>query len=125
MSGLGNVDGHSEAEVMAGIARSAGVSAGDIMIEGRSRNTFENIRNSSSMLSDYRLERIMLVTDDWHMKRALMCCHCVGLAVSPEPLPTPLMTLSGISHRLREVPARIKYRFMLPRWCADTNLSGQ
>lgn len=125
MSGLGNVEGHCEADVMAEMARAAGVPFDDIIIESRSRNTFENIRYSKAVLSVYRLKWIMLVTDDWHMKRALMCCRHLDLPVSPEPLPTALSTVTGISHRLREIPARMKYRFMLPRWCADINLSGQ
>ncbi|MEQ9328676.1 MAG: YdcF family protein [Rhodospirillales bacterium] len=125
MSGGGRSEGFCEANVMVQLARDCGVPDDVLISEPRSRNTFENIVNSREKLADINVSRVMLVTDDWHMKRALMCCRSLQLTVEATPLPTDITSLSGLLHRLREVPARIKYRFMLPRWVRDINLSGQ
>ena len=57
----------------------------DLLIERNSRNTFENSLNSASMLENYNLAhgRFLLMTDGWHMRRALSCFRKAGLDVSP------------------------------------------
>ncbi len=125
MSGGGKAEGYCEADVMMQLARDCGVPDDVLISEPRSRNTFENILNSSAKLAELDVSRVMLVTDDWHMRRAMMCCRALQLTVEPEPLTTDLVSPANMIHRLREVPARIKYCFMLPRWVRDTNLSGQ
>jgi uncharacterized SAM-binding protein YcdF (DUF218 family) len=57
----------------------------DLLIERNSRNTFENSLNSASMLENSSLAhgRFLLMTDGWHMRRALSCFHKAGLDVLP------------------------------------------
>jgi uncharacterized SAM-binding protein YcdF (DUF218 family) len=125
MSGGGRAEGWCESDVMMQLARDAGVPESALIAEPQSRNTFENLLYSSSIIVGLPVSKVILVTDDWHMKRALMCSRAVQLAVEPAPLMTEQASLSNAVHRLREIPARIKYRFMLRRWMRNTNLSGQ
>ena len=56
-----------------------------LLIEKNSRNTFENSLNSASMLenSDLAHGQFLLMTDGWHMRRALSRFRKSGLDVSP------------------------------------------
>jgi uncharacterized SAM-binding protein YcdF (DUF218 family) len=67
--------GTSEAARMASLARSAGVPAEDILVEEASRNTFENVACSLSLLERRgllnSLQRMILVSCPWHMGRSL------------------------------------------------------
>ena len=65
-----------EAKRMAEIAQALGVPAPDLLVEGRSANTFDNLRLSVDMLNDcgllQKLESILLVSSEWHMRRVLL-----------------------------------------------------
>lgn len=63
---LGN--GISEAEVMAGELNAIGIPKGDIILEAKSRNTFQNARFSAPLLKNF--DHVYLVTSGFHMKRA-------------------------------------------------------
>lgn len=63
---------HKEADKMQKYLISKGISANDIIIEDKSRNTYENIINSAKILeNNYSLPRtkIILITSDFHLKR--------------------------------------------------------
>jgi uncharacterized SAM-binding protein YcdF (DUF218 family) len=53
--------------------------------EGRSRDTLENARYAACMLREQGLNRILLVTHGWHMRRAVWCFEREGLEVIPAP----------------------------------------
>ena len=57
----------------------------DLLVEKNSRNTFENSLNTASVLRNSGLVdgRFLLMTDGWHMRRALSCFRKSGLDVSP------------------------------------------
>ena len=63
----------SEAEVMAAVARDAGVPESAILLENRSRTTVENLANSVTLLACQNLLRSLttahLVSCPWHMRR--------------------------------------------------------
>ena len=48
------------------------IEKGDILIENKSRNTYENAKYTSELLSD-NTENLLLITSSWHMKRADLC----------------------------------------------------
>ncbi len=54
-------------------------------LEKRSRNTAENARYSQVLLKSDGVERIILVTQAYHMPRALTQFRATGLAVVPAP----------------------------------------
>jgi uncharacterized SAM-binding protein YcdF (DUF218 family) len=56
----------------------------DIVLEDRSRTTYENARNVSAILGQSRYDKVILVTSAYHMPRALLDFHRFGLM--PQPL---------------------------------------
>lgn len=69
----------SEAELIANICRQQGVPAEKILLEDRSTTTRENIAFSLPLLSKAGVTEITLVTDYYHLPRALMTAHRQGL----------------------------------------------
>ncbi len=65
-----------------------GVARSDIIVEGRSRNTYENALYSKALLDSLGLgqQPHLLVTSAWHMPRAEACFRKVGLQVRPYPV---------------------------------------
>lgn len=54
-------------------------------MEGQSRNTAENARFSAEMLGTANIERIALVSQAWHLPRAITEFERAGLTVIPAP----------------------------------------
>lgn len=54
-------------------------------IEKRAASTYENARYSAQLLSDEGITSVMLVSQAWHMPRALAAFRAAGLAVTPSP----------------------------------------
>lgn len=54
--------------------------------ELQSRDTRENALNTYQMLSSYGVNRIALVTHNWHMPRALQAFNAAGFSVIPAPM---------------------------------------
>jgi uncharacterized SAM-binding protein YcdF (DUF218 family) len=77
--------GRPEAELMAeALANEFGIPAH--WIEKRSRNTAENARFSAALLQADKVHKVILVTDDTHMRRALAQCEAAGLLCYPAPV---------------------------------------
>lgn len=60
-----------------------GVLEDDIVVEGQSRNTYENIRNSKALLPAD--STVLLFTSAFHMRRALAICRKQGVDAIPYP----------------------------------------
>jgi len=73
------------AEVMRETLLELGVSREDIIVERSSRTTYENGVNSAAILSDIGFERMVLVTDAVHMRRAVGVFQGRDLDVVPCP----------------------------------------
>lgn len=73
---VGKAAGPSEAEHMAQVARDLGVPEEAMLLETRSRNTFENAKLSLALLRDRRLladrATVLLVSCPWHMRRVVL-----------------------------------------------------
>ncbi|QHL86804.1 YdcF family protein [Nibribacter ruber] len=70
----------TEAENLEQTALYAGVPKQDILIEQRSRNTRENALYTKELLSQHpELQRLLLITSAFHMRRAQACFEKVGL----------------------------------------------
>jgi uncharacterized SAM-binding protein YcdF (DUF218 family)/glycosyltransferase involved in cell wall biosynthesis len=83
----GYVYSFREAESMRALAIDQGVPAGNIVLEQRATNTFENVTFVDEILKDHRWTSILLVSSPYHMRRALGVWHKVapGIAVIPAP----------------------------------------
>jgi uncharacterized SAM-binding protein YcdF (DUF218 family) len=62
-----------------------GVPANRILIEESSRSTYENLRGVRKLLAPRRMHRIVLVSDPYHMFRAVEQARDVGLVAHPSP----------------------------------------
>ena len=56
-----------------------------VWLENNSNNTWENARNSAAILKQKNIQRIFLVTQAWHMPRAVQSFATTGLDVIPAP----------------------------------------
>lgn len=62
-----------------------GVAPDRIIIEDRSRDTYENALFSKERCEQFGFKHPLLVTTGFHMKRALFCFKSVGLNATPYP----------------------------------------
>jgi len=67
------------ARVMADFAEELGVPADRVIIEDKSRDTWANAVNSAPLLRARGIERVLIVTDSIHMRRAEACFRSLGI----------------------------------------------
>lgn len=79
----------SEAAMMKALALGHGIDAARIVVEDHSRNTFENAVFTAREMHARGWTRIVLVTDAWHMPRALYVFRRLGIGVDAMPVPRP------------------------------------
>ena len=74
-----------ESEIVAKYLSDFGVDPEDILIENKSRNTFENAKYSLELIEEEGLNsnRCLLITSAFHMPRAKRCFDKVGFTVTP------------------------------------------
>ncbi|MCX7971541.1 MAG: YdcF family protein [Negativicutes bacterium] len=78
-------DGGSVAEAMAAVLRDEFRLTNPLIIEDRSDDTWQNARYSWEILSGLQLTTVILVTDAWHMPRAVRSFVAQGFTVVPAP----------------------------------------
>jgi len=86
--GQGNPNEPTEAEAARAYALQNGVPKGDILIEESSHTTFENIVYARQLARDNGLNKVLIVSDPMHMKRAITMATDIGLDAYPSPTPT-------------------------------------
>ena len=95
--GVVTVDAPAVGEVMARVLREefkvpvAGV-------ETKSRTSWENAAYSKPMLAEAGVSRVLLVSNAWHLPRAVEACERAGIAVIPAP--TGFVTSPGWQDKL-------------------------
>lgn len=78
--------GVSEASVMAGLARGLGVAGERIVLEDRSRNTREQAVGVARLARERGWLRVVVVTDRYHLPRALFLFRRAGLGAGGDPV---------------------------------------
>src|SRR6201988_2769980 len=86
--GQGNPNEPTEAEAARAYALQNGVPKSDIIIEESSHTTFENIVYARQLARDNGLNKVLIVSDPMHMKRAITMATDIGLDAYPSPTPT-------------------------------------
>lgn len=78
----GVLPGHAraEADVLAELLALRGVADARIIREDRSQNTAENMRFAARLLGGARGRRVLVVTSDYHVRRAVMTARRAGFA---------------------------------------------
>lgn len=76
----GTTPGHrvSEAEVMARLLCASGVPDTAIILEDKSQITIENMRFAAEKLGGARGKRVLVVTSDYHLRRAVLTAMRAG-----------------------------------------------
>jgi uncharacterized SAM-binding protein YcdF (DUF218 family) len=77
--------GPPHARVMAAFLEKHGIPAAQVIVEDRSRTTFENAAESARELKKRGLEKVILVVDAVDMYRAAACFARQGIEVIPAP----------------------------------------
>ena len=76
MSGADRFGGHSEPEAMQQYAMTLGVPSGAIMLDDGGRRTYDTCYRAKNV---FGLDSAILVTQGWHLPRALFLCNALGL----------------------------------------------
>lgn len=79
VTGGARAGGPAEADVMAALARAAGVPEERVLVEDRAQNTFENARYSAAMMRARGWSRAIVVTDRYHLRRAVLAFRACGV----------------------------------------------
>jgi uncharacterized SAM-binding protein YcdF (DUF218 family) len=76
-----------EADYVFPILKSLGIPDSSVLVENKSRNTFENAINTGLLLDSLKInDTILLVTSAFHMRRALGVFKKAGIKVKPYPV---------------------------------------
>jgi uncharacterized SAM-binding protein YcdF (DUF218 family) len=78
----------AEGEVARKFAVDHGVPAEAILLETASRTTKQNLANARELLAPVGIQTVLLVTDPFHMRRAMAIASSLGLQASPAPTPS-------------------------------------
>lgn len=78
-------DHANESQVMKKIALLLGVPQKDIFLESMSTSTYENMAFSKKILNREKMQRIILVTEPFHLPRALLVARKLKLNVVGSP----------------------------------------
>ncbi|GGK43079.1 YdcF family protein [Salinarimonas ramus] len=90
---LVGTDRFTEAQAMANVLVDMGVARERLLVEDRSRNTWQNAVFSRELASPEPDARWLLVTSAWHMPRSMGVFRRAGFAVVPYP--TDFRTVGG------------------------------
>ncbi|MBT4500043.1 MAG: YdcF family protein, partial [Gemmatimonadetes bacterium] len=75
----------TEAVQLQSLALEYGIQAEAILLEGRSRNTYENAIFTRELLEKHGLGKVLLVTSASHMRRSVAVFRTQGMEVIPAP----------------------------------------
>lgn len=98
-----------EAYVMRDYLIEQGVSADMILTDAQSYNTRQNIEHAAALLEAHDVERVVVVTSDYHLPRAMALAEDTGLEATGIGSPTKLGMRFWLKNHGREALAWIKY----------------
>lgn len=111
--GTDKKNGTNEAQVMKEIALILGASEEDILLEPASTSTYENFLFSKKIFSSQKFKSIILVTEPFHLPRALLVAQKRGLDIYGSPVKQSICWKNNkyfSIHFLREPVAIIYYK---------------
>ncbi len=91
----------SEGEVARRWAVKQGVPDADIIFETRSKDTFQNLANARFLMRRHGLDSAIIVSDPYHMARAMAIARDFGIKAQPSPTPTSRYTEASEEARLK------------------------
>ena len=90
ISGGNGDDGKPIAELMRDFVRGQSIDTAGILVEGTSTSTRENVRESLALLEEGERRRVVLLTSDFHIWRAVRVFRKAGAEVETCPVPDVL-----------------------------------
>lgn len=86
----GKVNGHalSEAYVAKKYAKTQGIDTSDILIEERSRVTYENLKFAKELMIENHFQKALVVSDPLHMKRGMSMAKDMHISAYSSPTPS-------------------------------------
>lgn len=85
-SGGPSLQGPAEAGVIAGLLTHEGVPGAAIIQEDRSHNTIQNLLNSQAIMREHGWRTAVIVTEPYHINRAMIIARDAGLSAYPSPV---------------------------------------
>lgn len=109
--GVGQGDSLAESEAGRDWLIGAGISADRLLVETRSRTTRQNLTFALPLLAEHDVNRVLIVSDPLHMRRATRMAEDLGLDAHPSPTRTSRFQTLGtqIPMLLREVYFNLHY----------------
>ncbi len=107
--GQGKNEPAPEAEVMRDVLISLGVDADMLLTDTTSVSTHSNISNAMALLADRNVTKVLIVTSDYHLPRALAIAEDDGLTAYGVGAPTKLGMQFWLKNHGREALAWCKY----------------
>jgi uncharacterized SAM-binding protein YcdF (DUF218 family) len=104
--GQGENEEISEAEAMRRYLIGKGIEENRLVLEDRSSNTYENLRNSLALLKNQKNVTICIVTSDFHLLRAKMLAAKLGVEVDGFGAEGDILLIPN--YYLREMMAIVK-----------------
>lgn len=89
----------SEAEVARRFAIKQGVDPQDIYYETASRDTYHNLVNSRLIMSRHQIDSVVIVSDPYHIARALAMAEDLGIKAAYSATPTSRFTAASYAAR--------------------------
>jgi uncharacterized SAM-binding protein YcdF (DUF218 family) len=86
--GVGQGDSMAEAIAASHYAIERGVSSREVFCETASHFTHENLLGAKAIIEQQHFDRVLIVSDPLHMRRALTMARDVGINAYPSPTPT-------------------------------------
>lgn len=114
----------SEAEIMARDAVASGIPEERILLEERASDTFGNARYSAGIMRQHGWSRAMVVSDGYHLPRALFAFRLFGIVAAgsaPDAARAPSSTMLAREaiaicwYGLRGIPVLLARRVFLAR----------
>lgn len=106
--GQGPGEDITEAEAMKNYLLSNGINENRIIMEDRSENTMENLRNSKLLMDQMNFDTAIIVSNKYHLKRASIMAKKVGLNASYSGIFASQYLFYEIYGFFREIPGVIR-----------------
>jgi uncharacterized SAM-binding protein YcdF (DUF218 family) len=85
-------------------------------VEDQSADTFENAARSAAMLAGTGVATVLVVSDNWHMRRALIAFDAAGLHAIPSPVPPQARGSFQVGEFIPRVEAWMSSYYALHEW---------
>lgn len=108
--GIDQEDKANEAKTMEKIALENGISSSTLLLEPNSTSTYENLVNSRKVMKDNNLRNTTIVTEPFHIARALLVAKSLGIETNYYPVPnSPCWKDKYLSKYFLKEPLAIMY----------------